>query len=411
MQNDLLTRAGRLEAYASQDPTNAALLHDLATTYHGAGHHEQALEVLDRVQSVGDAASPALDALRGQVLLALGRWDDASDLFAKALQVQPDSAPLLFNLAYAVWASEKDPRRAVSLFERAVGLDGSNLRFRHHLALALEAAGDPDGAIAALEQALAIDPRHLGSLAMLGRLELDAGDFDAAAEFASRCIATHPGQAAGWQLKGQVALFQMDAQSAARSLRQALDLDAADIDTQISLSQATLMLGRPRHARQLLARAIDSEPSNDVALCLLGWACIADNEAQAARKAFTEALRADPGNADAPAGLAVLALSAGDSTECLEHAESALALDAGHVVAKLAKARAQESREHPAEAKALVDDVLKSTPFGPVQTNVAQMLDASRGSEAVRRMHRRFARTASTSPAARSASSPVKFQP
>ena len=130
------------------------------------------------------------------------------------------------------------------------------------------------------------------------------------------------------------------------------------------------MLGRPRHARQLLARAIDSEPSNDVALCLLGWACIADNEAQAARKAFTEALRADPGNADAPAGLAVLALSAGDSTECLEHAESALALDAGHVVAKLAKARAQESREHPAEAKALVDDVLKSTPFGPVQANV-----------------------------------------
>ena len=157
MQNDLLTRAGRLEAYASQDPTNAALLHDLATTYHGAGHHEQALEVLDRVQSVGDAASPALDALRGQVLLALGRWDDASDLFAKALQVQPDSAPLLFNLAYAVWASEKDPRRAVSLFERAVGLDGSNLRFRHHLALALEAAGDPDGAIAALEQALAMN--------------------------------------------------------------------------------------------------------------------------------------------------------------------------------------------------------------------------------------------------------------
>ena len=64
-----------------------------------------------------------------------------------------------------------------------------------------------------------------------------------------------------------------------------------------------------------------------------------------------------------------------------------------------------------AEAKALVDDVLKSTPFGPVQTNVAQMLDASRGSEAVRRMHRRFVRTASTSSAARSASSPVKFQP
>src|SRR5206468_5983743 len=104
------------------------------------------------------------------------------------------------------------------------------------------------------------------------------------------------------QLKGQVALFQLDAAAAAKSLRQALDLAPDDVDTRVSLAQASLMQGRARHARELLLQAVAQDPSHDGALSMLGWACAAENDAPGAATAFERARTTNPENPDAWAG-------------------------------------------------------------------------------------------------------------
>jgi tetratricopeptide (TPR) repeat protein len=393
MPSDLLTRARKLEGYAAQDPGNSTLLLDLAETYHRAGEHERALSVVERVESLADGPAQCA-ALKGRLLLALGRWDEASALFERALHDAPDSAALVFNLGYSIWASGAEPQRAVDLLRRATSIEPANADFHYHLALALEETESLNDAMEALEQALSLNARHDKALGMLGRLKLDAGQFEQALELAERCIAAHPGNPVGWHLKGQVALFKMDAAAASKSLRQALDLDPADADTRVSLAQASLMQGRARHARTLLDEAVARDASHDGALCMLGWACVADNDAAAAGTAFERARTLAPDNPDALAGLALVRLSDARHEEALALAQDALALEPDHAMATLIIAREREPQGRPAEGKGLVASVINSTPFGPLKSTFGQAIQSSAASPAVRQLHRRFARAA-----------------
>jgi cytochrome c-type biogenesis protein CcmH/NrfG len=386
---ELMARAARLEGYAALDRDNAALQLDLAQTYHRAGEHERALQVID--------ASPAgagNAALRGQLLLALGRWHEAELLFEAALRDAPDSPALLFNLGYSVWAAGDRPARAAELFRQATLHDPQSVQAHCHLALALEAQADAAGADAALAQALTLEPNHLKALAMRARLELDAGHLQAAAHWAGRCVAAHPAASEGWQLKGQVALFQTDAEAAAKALRQALALDPQDIDTSVLLAQASLMLGRVRYARRLLEQVLARDPGDDANECLLGWACIADNDIAGARRAFDAGIAIDPDNPDALAGAASVRLANGERAEAEELAQRALALDPQHVVARLIVAQMHEAGGRAQDARATLESVLASTPFGPLRGSVAQTMQAAKASHAARRLQRRFSRGA-----------------
>jgi tetratricopeptide (TPR) repeat protein len=396
MQSDLLERSQRLRAYAAQDPTNLALLRDLASTLHAAGEHGQALEVLDRIGET-EGASSTVAALRGQVLLALGRWDQAAAVFEAGLLAQPDSAAVAFNLGYALWAAGTSPARAVELFRRAAQIEPANARFHYHLALALEAHDDPQGARRSLHEALVIDPAHAPALAMLGRLALDAGDLDTASTIAERCVRVRPDHAAGWQLKGQVALFRMDAAAAAKSLRQALDMAPDDVDTLVFLAQASLMQGRARHAKALLQQAVDRAPSHDGALCMLGWACVAEDDAASAAAAFERAQAVAPDNADAWAGIACLQLAGGDRDGALRSVRSAQAIEPSHAMVALVESRIAELDGRTADAQAIADRWLKSAPGMPLGASFEQTLANAAASPAVRRMQRRFARAGAVS--------------
>lgn len=387
MPHELMERAARLEGFAAQDPNNSTLLHDLADTYHLAGKHVSALSILDRWTGPADGH---LNDLRGQVLLALGRWQDAEQLFEAALVHAPDSSALTFNLGYAAWASGQDPHRAVKLIWRATQLDPSNVHFHYHHAMALEASGDSAAAVVALDQGLSFKSDDLKCLAMLGRLHLDASDFAASSECASRCTTAHPASAVGWQLKGQIALFQMDAQSASKSLRHAMAIDNEDVDTYIFLAQAAFMQGRVRHARQLLGTALVIDAADEVAICMLGWACMADNDIPAATAAFDGALAVAPENADALAGSACLQLSSGNLQEAESMALKALRVDQEHIVAQLVMAQVREASGQTLGAKLIVDTVLKNSPFGPLRTSVAETFKSAATNTSAGRLQRRY---------------------
>lgn len=397
MPHELMERAARLEGFAAQDPNNSTLLLDLAGTYHLAGKHALALATLDRWTEPADSQ---LSDLRGQVLLALGRWQDAEQLFEAALAGAPDSPALAFNLGYAAWASGKDRHRAVKLLWRATQLEPSNVHFHYHHAMALEVCGDSAGAGVALDQGLSVEPDHLKCLAMLGRLHLDAGDFAAASGCALRCTTAHPASAVGWQLKGQISLFQMDAQSASKNLRHAMAIDSEDVDTYIFLAQASFLQGRVRHARQLLSTALAIDGDDDVALCMLGWACMADNDMPAATAAFDEALGVSPESADAFAGSACLQLSSGNLHEADRMAQQALSMDQEHIVARLIMAQVREANGQALDAKLMVESVLKNSPFGPLRTSVSETLKSAATNASSGRLQRRYRRavTSSTQP-------------
>jgi len=395
MSSELLSRARRLEGFAARDPANVELLCDLADTYHRAGEHALALSALERAEQAG-AAAVLLDGLRSRLLMALGRWHEAITLFEQALAQAPDSAPLLSSMGYSCWAAGDMPR-AVGLLSQAMALEPANADIACQLALALEESGDMQRAAQVLEQALTHQPIHEKALTMLGRVKLDAGQLEDAAALAQRCIGAHPARAAGWQLRGQVALFQMDGAAATKSLRQALDLDPLDVDGQVLLAQASLLQGRVRHARTLLEGAAAQDPANDGALCMLGWACAAENDLEGAASAFERAL-AIAATADALAGRACVALGRGQREEAMQTARAALELEPEHLVARMALARAEELAGEGENAAVLLRGVLASTPFGPLGADVAATMRSAEKMPMVRRLQRRFQRAQRAAP-------------
>jgi Tfp pilus assembly protein PilF len=187
-----------------------------------------------------------------------------------------------------------------------------------------------------------------------------------------------------------VALFQLDAASAAKSLRQALDLEPADVDSRLLLAQAAMLQGRVRHARTLLQEAAALEPSNDQAQCMLGWACAGENDIDGAEAAFERALDIEAG-ADALSGRACVALARGEAERARQAAEQALALVPDHALARLLLSRTEELAGHRAQADELLREVLHSSPFGPLGADVATVMRGAAEQPMVRRLQRRVA--------------------
>lgn len=391
MHEQLMTRAERLEGYAQSDPSNAALLLDLAETYHHAGAHDRALAVLDRV---ADADRAAGVALRGQVLMAMARWDDAAALYEEALGRDPANPALLFNFGYALMGADRDAARASALLTQAAQLDPRDVRVARWQALALDAVGDAEGARAAAQRAVAIEPDDFDARLTLSQLMLDTGDTAQALEAAKRCTMTHPSAAQGWAHKGQIELMQLDAAAAAKSLRTALDLDGSDIDTRLALAQASMMTGRTQHARRLVDEVIAADATNDAAWGMQGWLCVASNNLADARAAFDKALALAPDSADAWAAVASMHLAAGERDSAARAAAKATDLAPGHVLAMMVQAELHKSAGRTVEAQAITSNLLHATPFGASGPELEAVLRQAATSPAVRRMKQRAMRKA-----------------
>ena len=393
MTTDLIARAERLAGFAAQDPDNAALLLDLAATRHQAGQHGHALAALNRASSV-EPGLGGLAPLRGQVLLALGQWDEAQAVFEAALAAEPGSAALLFNTGYSAWAAGHDLDRAAALMGQASDLDPGDPRLKYFAALAYDEVGAPTKARSLLAQALDIDADHPESLVYLSRLCLDAGETPEARALAERCVASHPDVAAGWQLKGDIAMFDLDADAASVHLRRALELAPDDNDIALSLAQSALMRGRVREAQTLLQRVVQRDATHAQAYSMLGWALAATAELDASRDAFSAAAAADASAAEPLAGLGSLALAQGRVDEAERHCAAALALEPDNPLTGLLRSRIDEVQGHPELAQARMRKALGSTPFGASAPNFAAMIERTSHSTAAKRLQRRFTRTA-----------------
>lgn len=386
MDNQLLERAERLERFSTQDPNNVELLRDLAQTYHLAGDHPKALSVLDRIEPDQREAD---DPLRGQLLLSTGRFEDAATLFERALSRHPDSAALWFNLGYSLYASERAQEAAPKL-HKAMELEPANPRVRRFLALTLVDAGREDQALQTLNQAVVDGAIDAELLITLSQLELDAGHIEDASAAANRAVAAAPSNALAWQAKGQAALFALDPSTAGKALRQSLEINPADVDSEILLAQANIMLGKSHLARRSLSKVKDQGRANAEVLSTLGWACCADNDAAAAKEAFGLAINHAPDNVDALNGMTCVLLAEGDLPEAQRLNEQALALDADHVIGKLLSSELHKAQRGGSSDASLMGNLLAAMPFGPLDMSLQQALENPKLASSANRYQRKF---------------------
>ncbi|MFV8835503.1 tetratricopeptide repeat protein [Aquisalimonas sp. APHAB1-3] len=168
----------RLQRAQETNPSEQGAL-TLAQGYQQAGRQDDAHEVLeDWYREVDGGMSMTGRHLLAALRLEVDDTPGAIELYEDMLAEDPDDPVMLNNLAWAL--RESDPKRAVTLAERAAGIAPGMADIDHTLAVALHQAGDHRRALELMEEVVGRDDRPTYRLE-LAEFYLQAGD-DAKAE-------------------------------------------------------------------------------------------------------------------------------------------------------------------------------------------------------------------------------------
>lgn len=147
-----------------------------------SGNLDAALQAFQAAAAANPGDPRALNNL-GQVLVRLGRAQDAVPYFDRAVQLEPDSWPYQFNRARA-YAQLKEWGPAIAGYHQAAQIFPTDYATQYNLAKALQASGNVNAAVSAYEKAIALAPGQSDFQLSYGQaLEAAARRQDAAAAY------------------------------------------------------------------------------------------------------------------------------------------------------------------------------------------------------------------------------------
>jgi predicted O-linked N-acetylglucosamine transferase (SPINDLY family) len=270
-----------------------------------------------------------------------GDRDAAERCYRQLLDLYPDHAPALSNLASLV--SRRDADEAERLFRQALALDPALYDAHFNLGNLYRRLGRPRDAVASYESALRGSPDSPPVLVNLGLAAGDSGDWARSAECFFRAAAVAP------QLP-DVPLYLGDALArlgrlpeAVRTLRESVDRFPDAPRGHYNLGIHLAAAGATEEATSAFERALALQPDYAEAHNALGVALETANRTDDAQHEYREALRLKPQFANAWANLGS---SLGDQGRCAE------AVDALQ--------RATELTPHPGTASTLLANLLYS---------------------------------------------------
>jgi tetratricopeptide (TPR) repeat protein len=163
---------------------NGQLLLDLQA------HEDDAAEVLSlppRIESVEDLFEEALSREDQR------RWQEAAELYRRALEQEPDDPVLHFNLGNVLFAM-REYAPAADSFQAAVRLDPAYAEAWNNLGNALSELDRWPQAIEAFETALATAPGYPEAHFNLAETHFALGQADAARRHWRECLENHPSE-------------------------------------------------------------------------------------------------------------------------------------------------------------------------------------------------------------------------
>jgi len=131
----------------------------------------------------------------GVALSNLGRYQDAEQCYRQAIEINPEFAEALCNLANLL---QGDPQEAEIWLRRALKVNPKYPGARTKLAVTLAFTGRLHEAKASFRKGLKIDPRDSDAMLGLGQIARTEGRFDEAETLTRRALKVHPKLPTAW---------------------------------------------------------------------------------------------------------------------------------------------------------------------------------------------------------------------
>lgn len=178
-------------------------------------------------------------------------------------------------------------------------------------------AGNHEAAVTILEGLRARDPDHQQVAIDLGRAYRETGRFDEALDVLRHGIAKHPKEPALYVEVARVRRDQGDEAGALDAYRAAIATGGAPGDALEDRGFLHMQRGRTKEAVADFEDVLKSDPRRTWVLVHAGVALLESGDPEGAGRYFRRCAETSPGNADAYAGLAIVAHRAGDREAAL----------------------------------------------------------------------------------------------
>jgi putative PEP-CTERM system TPR-repeat lipoprotein len=226
---------------------------------------KQAMEQVRQMEAQGD--NPAVQNLKGGVLLVSGDGLGARKAFTQALKLDAGHMPALDNLAELDLLEKKAPQ-ARQRYQAALERQRDSVPLMMALARLESRQGNVAAAITWLERAATAAPDAEGTVQALAALYLRNGEADKALRQARRLQTVRPNEAGSLDLLAQAASAAGVHAQALDSLQKLAVLRPADADVQMRIAQTLLAQKEKTAALAAARKAIAIEPQREDALLL-----------------------------------------------------------------------------------------------------------------------------------------------
>jgi tetratricopeptide (TPR) repeat protein len=328
----------------------------------------------------------------GDAYLADGRPDAADPMFNEALGLDPDSVAAHFG-AGRVALARKNYAGAVTHFEKALALDPQATATHYQLGMAYRGLGDLARADAQLAQTGDIEPRPTDPLMaqldellasaeaynLRGGRELEAQNWSAAVEDFRRGLALKPDDPSLRHRLG-TALYQMgDARGAEEQFLEVIRRSPEFAKAHFSLGVVLAAAGRHQEAIDSFSNALTHDPGYLQARLHIANVLARSGRPGEALVEYRRVLERDPALKEAEFGSAMALVRLHRYRDARDQLRGALKARPGDRLFSYALARLLAAAPDPlvrngAQAKALVDELLKTEKSIDVGATAAMML-------------------------------------
>ena len=172
-------------------PENPGFRDSLGWVAFKNGKYDKAEEELKKSLSIKNNVYEPLYHL-ATVYYVTKKLDKAAELYTQAIQVKPDSAEALNNLAYLLAEQDKNIEDALKMSETAVKIEPNNASYLDTLGWLYFKTGKTEEALKYLNKAAQIAPNESEILLHIGLVHLEKSEFKAAIDYLKQALKTNP---------------------------------------------------------------------------------------------------------------------------------------------------------------------------------------------------------------------------
>jgi tetratricopeptide (TPR) repeat protein len=279
----------RAEDFQGPDPWRAMVQKSLDA--YNKGDYQAAFEAIKGVPP--DVREPRFFAYRAQLLLGVGRVDEASKDIERALSLNPNYGDAL-ALQSIIAVVQNDKERALENARKAVAADPKSASALIAQSYAQQANFDLEGARNSLQQAVQASPNDALAWARLAELHMSFAELDEALAAAQKAVSLNPNLSRTQMVLGFAHLLRVETDEAKAAFERAIALDQADSLSRLGLGLAKIRESNFEDGRRDIEIAGSLDPNNSIVRSYLGKAYYEEKRTELVDREYATAKELDP---------------------------------------------------------------------------------------------------------------------